>query len=563
MNTDLTVVTGLWDLRRDQLTEGWSRPFTHYLTHLDSFLKIPANLFLYLPPELHDYVWERRDRENTYVHPWTLDDVKSNFPFYDRVQEIRKDPEWYNFTGEGGWLTNSTQAQLQDYNPVVMSKMFRLHDAMCFKVFNSSHFIWLDAAITHTVHEGYFTHDKVLDKLPSYMDKFTFVSFPYDGKYEIHGFEYKAMCEYSRQDVNLVSRAGIFGGPRETLSEMNQLYYSLLQDSLQRGYMGTEESIHTILTYRYPELVQYYEIEENGLLGTFFENLKNDTLIAKTTAPNIAPAITRRDKTGMYVLTFNSPVQFEGLCKSMDEYDPLLLASCKKYLINNSTDESTDVAYDILCEIYGFEEIRKPENLGICGGRQFIAEHFNDTDLDEYFFFEDDMFFASPTAAPCKCGFNRYIKNIFRTSRQFRTLLDLDVLKLSFSEFYGDNSRQWAWYNVPQSVRDTYWPDYNKLPETGLDGNVPKVDFKNIHIFGGVPCITGEVYYSNWPQLITREGNKKLFLDVTWAHPHEQTWMSQAFQLAKHGLLNIGVFLASPISHERSEHYEGTLRKES
>ena len=37
--------------------------------------------------------------------------------------------------------------------------------------------------------------------------------------------------------------------------------------------------LFTIMTYKHPELIQYFEIEMDGLLSTFFENLKNKTII--------------------------------------------------------------------------------------------------------------------------------------------------------------------------------------------------------------------------------------------------------------------------------------------
>jgi hypothetical protein len=41
MNNNLTIVTGLWDIGRN------GRPFDHYIQHLNKFLDIEANLFLY------------------------------------------------------------------------------------------------------------------------------------------------------------------------------------------------------------------------------------------------------------------------------------------------------------------------------------------------------------------------------------------------------------------------------------------------------------------------------------------------------------------------------------
>ena len=47
-----------------------------------------------------------------------------------------------------------------------------------------------------------------------------------------------------------------------------------------------------------------------------------------------------------------------------------------KILLNNSIDDSTQEEYAAICDLYGFTEVRK-DNIGICGGRQWVAEHFD------------------------------------------------------------------------------------------------------------------------------------------------------------------------------------------
>ena len=61
----VTFVTGLWNIRRDELQEGWSRPFQHYLDKFEQLLKIEANLIIYGEEELASFVWEYRNKENT------------------------------------------------------------------------------------------------------------------------------------------------------------------------------------------------------------------------------------------------------------------------------------------------------------------------------------------------------------------------------------------------------------------------------------------------------------------------------------------------------------------
>ena len=247
----------------------------------------------------------------------------------------------------------------------------------------------------------------------------------------------------------------------------------------------------------------------------------------------------------------------------MKDYDSDFLTRPKKFLLNNSTDSSTYERYDELCKEYDFEHIVPEEgNLGICGGRQFIAEHFDKSGLDYMHFFEDDMFFH-PKDGVCRNGFNRFVPNFYQKTLEIIKKENFDFLKLNYSEFFGDNGTQWAWYNVPQSVRDEFWPGKPRLPEMGLDPNAPKTKFDMVVSHKGVPYAIGEIYYCNWPQIVSKEGSKKMFLETTWARPFEQTWMSHIYQEMKKDRIHAGLLMMTPTEHDRFEHYDRSLRKES
>ena len=97
----------------------------------------------------------------------------------------------------------------------------------------------------------------------------------------------------------------------------------------------------------------------------------------------------------------------------------------------------------------------------------------------------------------------------------------------------------------------------------GLDPNAPRTEFKNINILEGLGYITGDIYYCNWPQIISKQGNKTMFINTKWASPFEQTWMSYMYQLTKEGELNGALLLLSPIEHNRFDHYPSKLRREN
>jgi len=555
MNNNITLVTGIFDLGRNNAGEGFKRPFSHYIIKFTELLRAlkDYNLVIYIEERYQDIVWQNREAYNTQVRIKEIEEFKS-FPFYDQVSFIRKNEVWLN---QAGWLRESTQATMDLYNPMVMSKMFFLHDEKIRNPFNTDYFFWIDGGLTNTVHPGYFSHDKVLDKITDYVDKFLFLTFPYETGGEIHGFDRSKINQLAQtNNVEYVCRGGFFGGHKDYISDINGVYYSWLNSTLSEGYMGTEESIFTLLTYLYPEYFQKHMIGGDGLVWKFFEDLKNFDKSSTSISQ-----IKNFSGINLYVITFNSPKQFERLIESYLQ-QPGFIRETKNYLLDNSTDSSTLEEYKQLCLKYNFEHIKK-DNLGICGGRQFIAEHFEQTDSKYYIFLEDDMNLYVGSEVSCINGFSRKCKNLFYKINKIMDKEQFDFLKFSFTEFYGSNATQWAWYNVPQNVRDRFWPNYNKLPPIGFDPNAPKTVFKNINSMDGLSYIDGDIYYCNWPQIVSREGNRKMFIETKWAHPFEQTWMSYMYQLTKADRLRGGVLLLSPIQHDRFDFYEGSLRREN
>jgi FkbM family methyltransferase len=553
---NITLVTGIFDLGRDNAGEGFKRPFTHYIVKFIELLKAlkDYNVVVYIESKYKDLVADIRPTHNTVFRIKEIDEFRSLFPFYNEVSNIRKKDEWLN---QAGWLRESTQATMELYNPMVMSKMFFLHDEKVRNHFNTEYFYWIDGGLTNTVHPGYFYKDNVIEKLPSITDKFVFLSFPYETGGEIHGFERNKMNEYSQtKNVEYVCRGGFFGGHEKNISEINGIYYNVLQNTLHNGYMGTEESVFTIISYTHPHLFHRHMIDGNGLVNKFFEDIKNYT-------PTEGSIIINNNYTGtsLYVVTYNSPAQFEKLIESYLK-QPGFITETKNYLLDNSTDLSTTEQYLNICKKYNFEHIKK-QNIGICGGRQFVAEHFETTNQKYYMFLEDDMNLYNGSENICKNGFSRYTPNLFYKILKIMDREEYDFLKISFTEFYGDNKTQWAWYNVPQTIREKFFPHKTKLPVQGLDPDAPKTMFTNIKSVEGLSYIEGDIYYCNWPQIVTRNGNKKMFLETKWAHPFEQTWMSYFFQLMKDNKLKSSVLLLSPIEHNRFEFYKSEERREN
>lgn len=545
LNSKITLVTGIWDLKRDSAKEGWARSFQHYI---DNFVKLlqelkDYNLIVFIEPEYEHIVWEHRNQSNTRVYHHTKDKFNSNFfPFFDRIQEIRNNESWYN---KVGWLKDSTQGSLEYYNPMVMSKMFLLNNSRIFDPFNSDYFYWIDGGITNTLSLGYFNNPTVVENLIKLSAKFLFICFPYETNSEIHGFDINGMKKFSNSDVvNRVARGGFFGGHKDYIGEANGLYYDLLSNTLSEGYMGTEESIFTIMTYLDPNTYCFETINGDGLIYSFFEKLKEQKYKPKQHKDIV-----------LYINTFNSPPQLQILIDSFEKYEPAFLDKTKIVLINNTVQSEDNKElfdqYDTISKQYDFTEIRQG-NMGICGARQWSAEHFDQSSYDYMLFFEDDMLLDFEGL--CDFGFTKRVNNLLGLSIEIMNKENYDFLKLCFSEFYGNNSDQWSWHNVPQKLREEYF---------GVVKKKPKTKFTHIKSLNKIPYAEGEIYYSNWPHIISRSGNSKMFLETKWAHPFEQTWMSHFYTLTKQEKIKPSILLASPITHYRKYHYHGSQRKES
>jgi hypothetical protein len=559
-SNNLTIVSGLWDINR--VGRDWSR----YEEHFDKFLKIPCNMVLWVPRSLESFVWERRSKENTFVRIYELEDIKNGMfsPFWDKWQSIRNNPTWQN---QAGWLPESPQCKNEYYNPIVMSKMFFLHDSKIWNPFNTDYFVWLDAGISQTVYENYFYDEKILDGIVNAIDPFLFLSYPYEADKEIHGFDSNSINRYAGTKVDYVCRGGLFGGHKDFLSEANAEYYSLLERSINEGLAGTEESVFAIMAKLSPENYKRYSLDSNGLVVKFLQAIESDSMsLEKHTSlkPKFMPVVLdiSKVKTNLYFLTFNFPDQLEATIKSLEKHEDFLTHPCQKVIIDNSTNQEAREGNKAICEAYGFEHIVMNKNTGICGGRQFAAEHFDAGDSDFYLFFEDDMTISDPEEGVCRNGFQKYIPNLYKKIHQIMLKEKFDFLKLSYTEVYMDNNIQVSWYNVPQSVRDEVWPNYSQLPTTGFDANCPRTKLKSIEVHDGLSYLSGEIYYANWPHITSRQGNKKMFIDTKWAHPYEQTWMSHIFQESRKGNINPAVLLASAVTHDRFKHYKPEERIE-
>jgi hypothetical protein len=243
----------------------------------------------------------------------------------------------------------------------------------------------------------------------------------------------------------------------------------------------------------------------------------------------------------LYITSYNTPEQFNCLIESMLEYDSNFINKTNKYLINNSDDDIYLEEYDRICKEYNVTQI-KNGNIGIMGARILAANHFESTDDKFYFYFEDDMLLQKE--GKCRNGLNRYVDNLFNKSIRIISENKYDFLKINFTEVILSND-----YDYPESLKKTrsLFSGKKKLVKT---------KFNNLHFHEGLAYLDGHIYISNWPLLMSKEGNRKCYIERVCDRLFEHQLSSLIHKDIINGNISPAILLLSPIHHQRFFFYK-------
>jgi hypothetical protein len=231
-------------------------------------------MVIFSPEKYYDFILEHRAHvlENTQIIKTELEDIKNNYfyRYWDSMQKIRTDINWIN---SKEWIKQVPQCFSQWYNPIVMSKVFFIQHAHKENFFNTDKFIWIDAGITQHIPTDFINESSIIN-MAKKIESVLFTSFDYIGD-EIHGFKYDGYKKYTDITPDWLCRATIFGSHANCLDTFVSDYEFLLADTLNRGYMGTEESIYTLLTCINPKFYVRYHTKNESMPKSFLNYMKN------------------------------------------------------------------------------------------------------------------------------------------------------------------------------------------------------------------------------------------------------------------------------------------------
>lgn len=256
---DITIVTALVDVNRSD------RGDDHYLQSLEKLMKSKHPIHLYCDEKYFDIARKMRSRDPLDLIKFDKTDIEK-LPIFQSIQKIISHESWYN---QAEWLKTSVNRNAY-YVALTMLKLKFLQYTK--EKSGSTYYYWVDSGmfnsygIQENVNEFYFT------RIPK--DKFFISSFNYYADKEIHGYnidKMKEMCNGVKP--NYVCRATVFGGTRYNIDVASQLFDFIFEESVKIGAMGTEESIYTIMSHRYPNFFSRHNMT-TGNIHEFLRTLK-------------------------------------------------------------------------------------------------------------------------------------------------------------------------------------------------------------------------------------------------------------------------------------------------
>ena len=267
---ELTVMSGIWNI------EGTAKEKEKNLEYLNSLLSLDCNLFLLLPRDLERLVWDKRNTENTFVQIYELEDIKNmNSSFWDKIQTIRTSKDWKEGSGKRGWLKRSRNLKNQWQIPLLISKFSHLNNLASWNPFKSEFFLWIDPTAA-PVFESKNLTDVEFTNLTGKLDDLFCLTYSVGEKTEIGGFSIKELEKITGKKLKQIVSGELLGGSKETIQQYQGVFWHTLNNTLNAGLLGNDESILTIMYEQHPKVFNTPELDSIDSISKFLNKIKTE-----------------------------------------------------------------------------------------------------------------------------------------------------------------------------------------------------------------------------------------------------------------------------------------------
>jgi hypothetical protein len=198
------------------------------------------------------------------VYTLTLEDIRKH-PYYDRIVKIVESDGWQS---QSSWMKDSVICN-PDYIMLTLLKQSMLES--CSADMGEFFTYWIDSGIYSSYGVPHHINELFLTNIPK--EAFFMATFPYPSYKEIHGYSCNTINRIFSVYPDKVCRATLFGGTKDQIKEVGELYNKVLHKSLEENMIGTEESIYTLCKYLNGDLIRTFDMP-SGDINTFLETLR-------------------------------------------------------------------------------------------------------------------------------------------------------------------------------------------------------------------------------------------------------------------------------------------------
>ena len=248
------VVGSMIDIGRDNID---GRTSDHYWNSLEKIIKLPNPIVMVTESKYIDRIKQMRGFLPIEYIDISTQYIEKTIPSLPEIYNIFDSKEWKS---QAPWMRDSVLANSPYYIPLTLIKQHFLQSVADKNPFKSEQFLWLDVGVC----SSYELDSIAIPKIEP--NKFNLYSYPYTSNTEVHGFDVKGMTKYAGRPTDYVCRGTFFGGDLSSITYVSRIYDRLYHQSLKDGYLGTEESLYTILSYQEPSYFNVHKMP-NGEIG--------------------------------------------------------------------------------------------------------------------------------------------------------------------------------------------------------------------------------------------------------------------------------------------------------
>jgi protein YibB len=229
-----TIVTSLLDINRGNWNTIYRRDINSYFLYLSHLLNLECNFYIYMDSRYVDHLNKliklfQKDLSTVKIVPINMDELYM-YKYYDKIKSIMKDESRKNNISD----KDCPELINPEYNIVVNSKVNLVYRASLDNVFNSTHFIWIDAGYGHGKIDIPFTWypNKLLtDKIEVLcLRDITEI----DSDYKI----------FFDRHIDIVN-GGIFSCNIDNIKKYNELYYTTIDKCINEKNI-TDDDQYTV-----------------------------------------------------------------------------------------------------------------------------------------------------------------------------------------------------------------------------------------------------------------------------------------------------------------------------